>query len=142
MKRKYLILLIVFLSLNACFYIDNESYRVDITSSYNPEILISSNLDDLDSIIVPDSLFFKYNIQIDTGHLYFADLFIGNIQIFRFDTIADSLWINPFYISQPGDYILTLAAYCKTYTQSLADIINAEFLISDTSWTIKIRRDN
>ncbi len=88
-----------------------------------------------------DSLLIKYEISIDTGRLYFADLYIGNYPLYRSVFETDSFWIAPDYVLIPGDYVLTLIAYYKSYSGSLADLMDAEFMVSDTNWTIKIYTD-
>lgn len=141
MRRILPLFLFLMLFTGSCYYMDTETYRVEVESTYNPFVQITSNLDDVDSIFVADSFLFKYEIEIDTGRLFFADLFIGNYQIYRSDTLRDSLWIYPYYIEMDGDYVLTLAAYYKSYSESLADRLNAEFFIADTSWIFSIRRE-
>jgi len=141
MKKPVLVFIIISLFTSSCYYVENERYSVEITSDYKPSISLSSNLDTLDSISVTDSLLFKYSVEIDTGSLYFSDVYIGNMQLFRSDSTTDSLHIYPYYVSVSGDYELTLVSYFKTYTGSLADLMDAEFLAADTSWIIHINRD-
>lgn len=141
MRRILPLFLSLLLLTGSCYYMDTDTYRVEVESTYSPFVNITSNLDDIDSIFVADSFLFKYDIEIDTGKLFFADLYIGSYQIYRADTLRDSLWIHPYYIEMDGNYVLTLAAYYKSYSESLADRINAEFFIEDTSWTFTIRRD-
>ncbi|MEX0988390.1 MAG: hypothetical protein WD052_13010 [Bacteroidales bacterium] len=116
-----------------------------VTSDYSPLVNISSNFDGNDSITLTDSILFKYMIEIDTGKLFFADLYLGNSQgnyfIMRSDSLVDSLWLHPTLVNVNGDYELTLVAYLKSYTGSLADVLDTEFEISDTSWPLSIIRN-
>jgi hypothetical protein len=91
--------------------------------------------------MIVDSLLFKYAISIDTGKVYFADLYLDNLLIFRSDTVADSLWFYPEYIRNETSYDLTLVAYYTKRTGSLADIMDADFLLADTSWTVRFYKD-
>ena len=137
--RTGFIILFLLLSFRSCYYTDYDSYRVDVVPEFTPQIKISSNLDGLDSILVTDSLLFRYSIEIDTGQLFLADIYIGNSHVFRSDTISDSLWIYKDYVSLYGDYYLTLRAYYQSYSGSLADILGAEFLVADSIWTLTFR---
>jgi hypothetical protein len=137
MSRFALTILFLLIAAKSCFYVDNNSYYVDIETDYFPTVLIASNFDTIDTITIVDSLLFKYEISIDTGTLFFADLFLDNLQLLRSDTIADSLWLYPGYINNRETYDITLRAYYRTYTGSLADIMNAEFFQADTSWTVQ-----
>jgi hypothetical protein len=137
--RTGIIILILLLSFKSCYYTDYESYIVDVVPEITPKVEISSNLDGLDSIVVTDSLLFSYSIEIDTGQLLLADVYLGNALVHRSDTISDSLWFYKDYISFYGDHDLTLRAYYKSYSGSLADIIGSEFLIADSIWTITFR---
>ncbi len=137
--RTGFIIFVLLLGFNSCYYVDSERYGVDIVPEVTPQAHISSNLDGLDSILVTDSLLFSYSIEIDTGQLFLTDIYLGNSHIYRSDTISDSLWLYRDYVSFYGDYDLTLVAYYESYSGSLADIYEAEFLASDTSWTLTFR---
>ncbi len=134
--RTGFILLLLLLSFRSCYYVDSELYVVDVDPEFTPQVQISSNLDGLDSIPVTDSLLFSYSIEIDTGQLFVADIYIGNAHLYRSDTISDSIWIYKNYVNSSGDHDLTLIAYYKSFTGSLADIFDAEFLAADTSYTL------
>lgn len=136
MIKKGITILIILVAFRSCYYVDSDVYRVDITPEITPRAIISSNLDTLDTIFVTDSLLFKYLVDIDTGQLYLADIYLGNFHLYRSDTIEDSIWIYRNFVPFHGDYDLTLVAYYRTLSGSLADILDAEFLASDTSWTL------
>lgn len=137
MKNIFAVFIFIFLFTSSCYYSDPSTYQVDIESDYNPFVEVVSNLGEYDSVPISDSLLFQYTITIDTGRLYFSDLYVGNLLINRSETLSDSFWIDPYYIKSPGDYQLTLLSYYKSYSERLADIYNAEFMVHDTAWTIK-----
>jgi len=137
MKNIFTVFLLIFLFSSSCYYSDPSTYEVEIVSDYNPSVEVLSNLGIHDSVAILDSLLFEYMISIDTGRLYFADLYIGNLLIYRSESLSDSIWIDPYYITVPGDYTLTMLAYYKSYSESLADLYNAEFIVYDTAWTLK-----
>ena len=141
MSRTGFTILLLMFTVNSCFYTDNSSYYAEIEPDYNPKVSITSNFDTIDSITIVDSLLFRYEISIDTGTLFFADLFLDNQQLLRSDTVADSLWFYPDYISSGETYDITLRAYYRTYTGSLADALDAEFFLSDTVWTVQFFTD-
>ncbi|MFC2080154.1 hypothetical protein ACFLRQ_01630 [Bacteroidota bacterium] len=143
MKKLSHILILVLFTTNSCYYSDLDTHEVEIqNNAYSPSISIKTNLDTMENIIFSDSLFFRYEIEIDTGRLYVSDLYLDNIQFFRSDTVVDSLFIIPGSLFYDGNYELTMLAYYKTYSGSLADILDAEFFIKDTSWIITIKRDD
>lgn len=137
--RTGFIILLLLLSFKSCYYTDYDSYRVDVVPEFTPKVQISSNLDGLNSILVTDSLLFRYSIEIDTGQLLLADVYLGNSLLYRSDTIVDSLWLYLDYVSFYGDYDLTLRAYYESFSGSLADIIGTEFLVADSVWTLTFR---
>jgi hypothetical protein len=137
MKKAVFITFILLLAARSCFYVDDSQYWVDIDAGYTSRVTITSSFDTIDSIMIVDSLLFKYEISIDTGEVYFADLYLNNLLIFRSDTVADSLWFYPDYFRTETTYDITLVAYYTKRTGSLADIMDADFLVADTSWTIR-----
>lgn len=141
MKKAVFTLFILLLAARSCFYVDDSRYWVEIDADFNPVLTFSSNFDTIDSIRIVDSLMFKYEISIDTGTLYYADLYLGNLQVFRSDTLADSLWLYPYYINDGEMYDITIIAYFKKYTGSLADILDADPYIADTSWRVTLFKD-
>ncbi len=136
MVKKGITILLFLVAFQSCNYVDSDVYMVDITPEITPRAIISSNLDSLDTIPVTDSLLFKYMVAIDTGQLFLTDLYLNDRILYRSDTISDSLWIYRDYVQFPGEYDLTLVAYYQSLSGSLADIIGAEFLVSDTSWIL------
>jgi len=137
--RTGFVILLLLLSFRSCYYTDYENHIVDVIPEFTPQIQISSNLDGLNSILVSDSLLFRYSIEIDTGQLLLADVYLGNSLLYRSDTIADSLWVYMDYVNFYGDYDLTLRAYYQSFSGSLADIIGVEFLVADSIWTLTFR---
>lgn len=142
MRTKPLILLLtLLLSSASCYYSDPSIYDVEITTDYNPEVQVLSNLTGNDSVDINDSLLLEFEIIIDTGRFFFADLYLGNFPLTRIDSVIDSVWFAPYYVTDPGNYTLSLVSYIKSYTGSLADIFDAELMAFDTSWNISITLD-
>ncbi|MCF8225601.1 MAG: hypothetical protein K9J30_06955 [Bacteroidales bacterium] len=140
--RKSLFVILLLFSVRSCFYVDTQEFETEIYLDFEPEVTISSNFDQLDNIRITDSIYFSYEIQIDTGKLYFSDLYLDNYLIYRSSSTADSIWIFPYYIEEDGDYDLTILAYYKSLTGSLADVLDAEPYVEDTTWVITISRTN
>ncbi len=140
--KRYLVIALMVLLMGGCFYVDVENYEVDIQSDYDPEITISTNLEDIDTISVADSLFFTYNIKIDTGRLYFTEVYLNYTKIYQSTKLNDSISFFPGYFVYPGYHSLTLIAYFKSYNGSLADIYNADYLTVDNSWVLNYNLDN
>jgi len=115
---------------------DSSLYEVEVTYPEPPDIIIRSNLDSMDDLTFSDSLLFKYEVEIDTGTFYLADIYIDNTLIYRSDTIRDSIWIVPTANAAEGAYQLDLRAYAKTFSGSLADQLDAESFFADSSWVI------
>ena len=141
MKRILYVLLLLLLTAKSCFYLDNGEYFVEIESDYNPTVTITSTFDSIDSIMIVDSLLFKYEIMIDTGSLFFADLYLDNFQLYRSGRRTDSIWFQPYFVNYGQSYDISLLAYYKTYTGSLADIMDAEFMLYDTTWTVTFYKE-
>jgi hypothetical protein len=138
MKKYKLLFLFLLLITNSCYYLDTDSYEVDITPSYNPDVSITSTLNGIDSIRSTDSIYFRYEIDIDTGKFFYSDLLLDNTLFARFDSIVDSLWIPANYIAEEGLHDITMVAFYKTYSGSLADLINTESHVVDTTWSFII----
>lgn len=141
MTRIVFTIFILLIGARSCFYVDDGRYYVDINPDYESRVIITSNFDTIDSIRIVDSLMFKYEIEIDTGRLYYADLYLDNLQLFRSDTLVDSLWLYPSYINDGETYDITVRTFYKKFTGSLADIIDAEFFITDSIWTVTFYKE-
>ncbi len=140
MIKKGIIILLVLTAFRSCYYIDLNEHYVDISPGVEPQAVLSSNLDSLDPIVISDSVLFKYKIDIDTGQLYMADIYLGNTRLYKSDTVEDSIWIYPDLVLVQGDYDLLLVAYYQSLSGSLADLLNAEYFTKDKSWTLTITK--
>jgi hypothetical protein len=141
MKSLILILSVFLFVVSSCYYVNNDAYFVDVQRGELPNVILTTNLDTVDSIIIRDSLLFKYEISIDTGNYYLSRLYLDNYYIFVSDSIRDSLWINPTYIDSSGVYLLEMLLYYQTNSGNLADKINTEFVQKDTSWSVTIIKE-
>lgn len=136
MIKKLTVLALTCLLCSSCYYSSNESFFVDVNTDVLPEIDIKTNLDVTDTINHRDSIFFKYEVLIDTGNIYFSQLFFNEEFIFYSEEMADSLWINLNDTLSAGTYDLSMEVIYKSSTGSLADRIDAEYLLKDASWQI------
>ncbi len=130
----------VILFFTSCYYSSDEFYFVDIPSTELPEIVLSTNFDTLETIIIRDSILFEYEVSIDTGRLYITRIFLSEFYIFASDSIRDSLWINPTYLTEDGQYEMNMELIYKTTSGSLSDRIDAEYAKLDTSWNVILNR--
>ncbi len=134
------VLTFVILLFTSCSYSSNEFYFLEIPYTGLPEIVLSTNFDTLENVLIRDSILFEYEVSIDTGKLYIARIYLGNYYIFSSDSIRNSLWINPTYLTNDGQYEMNMELLYKTTSGSLADRIDAEFAVLDTSWNIILNR--
>ncbi len=132
--------LLILLILSACDYSSDEIYFVEVDLSDLPELEISSSLDTMESVLITDSLLFEYEISIDTGKIFYTQIFFDESFIFASDSLANSVWINPDTSYNDGHYDIYMEVIYKSSTGSLADRINAEYLLKDTSWVVTLNR--
>mgnify|MGYP006284746063 CR=1 FL=1 len=115
---------------------DMSEYEVEITPEIVPQVTIETNMDELDSLVISDSTIFSYTISVDTGMLYFSELYVDKTIFSSSDTAVSNVWLHPGLVDTTGDHTITLLAYYKSLTGSLADNLNAEFRVADTAWTL------
>jgi hypothetical protein len=136
MRRVILVFLSLALITGSCYYTDVDSYFVEVEKDLKPVVNITTNFDGQEDLFVIDSIKFIYNIEVDIGEIFFAELLLNNQRFFITDEFADSLWIKSDLVIFPGEYDLKMLAYYKTMTGSLADIVDAEIAVSQASWKI------
>jgi len=136
--RILLITALTCLFCNSCNYSSDETFYVEVDFDILPNIEVLSNLNSSDTIDKMDSIFFRYEIVLDTGGIFFSQIFFNEGFVFYSEEMADSLWINPVDTLSSGSYELYMEVLYKSATGSLADLIDAEYLLKDTTWQVVI----
>lgn len=132
--------------LAACTYSDSDVYYANPIPGDTATLVVSTNLDTLDPVVIADSLLIKYRAEIENGKLYFTSASIDAITFYQYyteydpDTIngpyvlTDSFWIWSNPANDSGLYTLIFSAYYSSNTNSLgdklgleADLLNLEF---------------
>ena len=145
--RAYIsIFLILAMFLAACSYSSSEVYYANPVPGDTATVMLSTNLDTIDIVVISDSLLFKYRAEIENGELYFTRASIGNTTLYQYATdydpdtiigsfvLTDSFWIWSSPATDIGLYSLLFTLYYSSNTNSLgdqlgveADILNLEF---------------
>lgn len=147
MMRAYIsIFLILAMFLAACSYSSSEVYYANPVPGDTATVMLSTNLDTIDPVVISDSLLFKYRAEIENGELYFTRASIGTTTLYQYATdydpdtiigsfvLTDSFWIWSSPATDIGLYSLLFTLYYSSNTNSLgdqlgveADILNLEF---------------
>lgn len=140
MKRTLTFILAALLA--SCSYYNNEEYFVEHTPGPLPDISLSTSFDTIaGDIIVLDSIRFSYTVTVDSGMVYFTYLEFQGSEGFIQDTNSASVWIRPDSTLPEPSYDLNMSVAYKTNSGSLADLINAEYAVLDTSWNIIVKEE-
>jgi hypothetical protein len=146
MKRAKTIILISLVTLVAlftlltpgCTYSDSKIYYATPVPGDSARVVVFTNLDDIDTTVIVDSLMFKYEAEIEGGELYFLEASISNILLYQNlpdynpDTITgpyilvDSFWIPGEVVAETGLSSLLFSLYYSSNTNSLADKVHVE----------------
>lgn len=126
------------LLLAGCTYSNSDIYYVTPVAGDSASVVLTTNVDSLDPIIVSDSLLFKYSLQIEGGELYLQEASVSNIILYQHyteydpDTIvgpfvfSDSFWIYSTMAPDTAVYPMLFTAYYSANTNSLADVLGVE----------------
>ena len=138
MKRSiYTLLAIVLLVLpQACFYSDSELYRVDPVPGDPPVCSMTTNLDTLYHPAVNDSLQVSYQVEIESGELYYLYAVIANTAVYDSDTTHGSFWIYPELATDSGVDTLFIDLYYSTNSNSLADQVGYEAILETVKFAV------
>lgn len=159
MKRANCILLTSLVSLvvlvtwltPGCTYSDPNIYYATPVPGDSATVAVTTNLDDIDTAIIVDSLLFKYEVEIAGGDLYFLEATIGYFLLYQFlpeydpDTItggyilADSFWIPEVVIADTGLSSMIFTIYYSSNTNSLADKVNIEADILNLDFDLMVK---
>ncbi len=133
-----ILILTAVLLLAGCTYSNSEVYYVTPIPGDSATVVVSTNLDTLDEIVISDSLLFKYRAEIVGGELYFITASISSLTLYQFipdynsDTIngpyvvTDSFWIWSNLAPDTAVYSLLFSTYYSSNTNSLGDKIGLE----------------
>ena len=135
------ILALTCLFCSSCFYSSDEIYYVDVSADILPIIEITSNLDTSLTYDILDSIHFQYEIVLDTGEIFFTQIYFNKDYIFLSEAASDSLWINPEDTLADGSYEIDMEVFYKSTSGSLTDKFDLEYILKDTSWLVKLGRE-
>ena len=147
MKRALVSMLITLaLLLAGCSYSNSEIYYAYPIPGDSATLVVTTNLDSLDRVVITDSLIFKYSAQIEGGALYFTQASIRSFTLYQYATnydpdtitgpyvLTDSFWIFRDMATDTGIYSMLFTLYFSSNTNSLgdkvgieADILNLDF---------------
>ena len=146
MRASISLFLLLAMFLAACSYSSSEIYYASPIPGDTATVVLSTNLDTIDTAVISDSLLFKYRAEIENGELYFTSAGIGNTILYQHSTdydpdtimgpfvLRDSFWIWSDPATDTGHYTLLFTVYYSTNTNSLgdelgieADLLNLEF---------------
>jgi hypothetical protein len=146
MKRAKAIILISLVTLVAmvtlltpgCSYSDPNIYYATPVPDDSARVVVFTNLDDIDTAVIVDSLMFKYEVEIEGGELYFLEASISNFLLYQYrpnynpDTISgpyflvDSFWVPEEVAADSGLSSLIFSLYYSSNTNSLGDKVHVE----------------
>ena len=138
MRASTSIFLILAMFLAACSYSSSEIYYASPVPGDTATVVLSTNLDNIDTAVVSDSLLFKYRAEIEYGELYFTSASIGSTTLYQHATdydpdtlmgpfvLRDSFWIWSDQATDTGLYSLLFTVYYSSNTNSLGDVLNIE----------------
>jgi len=158
MKRANAIILISLVALATlitlltpgCTYSDPSIYYANPIPGDSASLVVSTNLDDMDTAVIVDSLMFKYEAEIEGGELYFLEASISNILLYQYypeynpDTLTgpyilvDSFWIPGELVADTGLSSMLFSLYYSSNTNSLADKVHIEAAILDLEFDLMV----
>lgn len=132
------LILLVTLLTPGCIYSDSKIYYATPVPDDSARVVVITNLDDIDTVLIIDSLMFKYEVEIEGGELYFLESSIRNILLYQYlpdynpDTVtgpyilADSFLIPGEVVADTGISSMLFSLYYSSNTNSLADMVHIE----------------
>lgn len=138
MKRKnsFVIIVLLLVSLPACFYSDSELYKVEPIPGDPPLLSVTTNLDSLYNPQVNDSLEVVYQLEISGGDFYYMQAKVGNASVFDSDSTYGSFWVSSFLADSTGVDTLLMNYYYATNSNSLADKVGYEAQVNTLKYAI------
>ena len=145
---QYLFLVLLALALTSCSYSDDQIYYVDPVPGDSATVLLNTNLDPADTLLIVDSLLFMYSAEIEGGEIYFTEASIGNLILYQFatdydpDTISgpyvltDSFWIQSNLPLEEDLNTMFFSVFYSSNTNSLADKFRREANILELEFNL------
>lgn len=152
MKTATAILLtaLLIMAIEGCSYSDPEIYYFDPIQGDSATVVLITNLDTLDEVVLTDSLMICYTAQIEGGKLYFIEASLESLLLYEYtssydpDTLTgpyvlkDSFWIPDNLPIPPGMISLLFSLYYSSNTNSLADLFEIEAHSSEFEFSINL----
>ena len=122
--------------MSACVYTESGTYYVDPVPGEPPSFQASTNLDTIPDPIVIDSLEVFYDVEIENGEFYQVEAYSFDEIVYLSDTIHGSFWIIHDSLYRTGIDTLSLFFFYSTNSNSLADIVGAEYNVLELEYPI------
>ena len=138
MRATTSIFLMLAMFLAACSYSSSEIYYASPVPGDTATVVLSTNLDNIDTVVISDSLLFKYRAEIENGELYFTSASVGPTTLYQHATdydpdtlmgpfvLRDSFWIWSNPATDTALYSLLFTVYYSSNTNSLGDKLGIE----------------
>lgn len=138
MRASTSIFLMLAMFLAACSYSSSEIYYASPVPGDTATVVLSTNLDNIDTAVISDSLLFKYRAEIENGELYFTSASVGTTTLYQHATdydpdtlmgpfvLRDSFWIWSNPATDTALYSLLFTVYYSSNTNSLGDKLGIE----------------
>lgn len=122
--------------IGACVYSESGTHYVDPVPGEPPSFQASTNLDTIPNPNVPDSLEVFYDAVIENGAFYQVEAYSFDELEYVSDSIHGSFWISYDSLYRSGMDTLSLFFFYSTNSNSLADIIRAEYNVNELKYPI------
>jgi len=126
-KITIIILTGIVVLIGACVYSESGTHYVDPVPGEPPSFQVSTNLDTIPDPKVPDSLEVFYDADIENGEFYQVESYAFDELVYMSDSTEGSFWISYDSLYRTGMDTLSLFFFYSTNSNSLADIIHAEY---------------
>ena len=135
-KITILILAGVVAVIGSCVYSESGTYNVDPVPGEPPTFQASTNLDTIPNPIVLDSLEVFYDAEIENGEFYQVEAYSFEENVYLSDSTHGSFWISYDSLYRTGMDTLSLFFFYSTNSNSLADIVSAEYNVLELEYPI------
>ena len=122
--------------IGACVYSESGTHHVDPVPGEPPSFQVSTNLDTIPDPKVPDSLEVFYDADIENGEFYQVESYAFDELVYMSDSTEGSFWISYDSLYRTGMDTLSLFFFYSTNSNSLADIIHAEYNFLELEYPI------
>ena len=122
--------------IGACVYSESGIHYVDPVPGEPPTFQASTNLDTIPNAIVLDSLEVFYESEIENGEFYQVEAYSFDEIVYLSDSTYGSFWISYDSLYRTGMDTLSLFFIYSTNSNSLADIVGAEYNVFELEYPI------